>query len=127
MNYQEKGRSSYFTVKDQEALDKWANLAGAYIEKKDGKFAVFAEECLTTEDRDGNRVPSIIEAAEEFLADGELVVWTYAYKEGMRYMGGGAFCFNNKGETCQLETNDIYEMAAVRFGVAAESISKAEY
>jgi hypothetical protein len=127
MNYKEKGRSSYFTVKDKEALEKWADLAGVDIEEKEGKFAVFAEESLTTEDEEGNRIPSIIEAAEEFLADGEIVVWTYAYSEGMRYMGGGAFCFNNKGEMCQLETNDIYEMAAVRFGVPAESIPKAEY
>ncbi len=99
MNFDYNGRSSYFKVKDMAFLEKWANsVGGMSIEKGlDDTFCLFVEEPIGDEDQEGNPIMSLSEAGAHFLPDGEVVVFTYRYSEGQRYMGGGAFSFDNQG------------------------------
>jgi hypothetical protein len=129
MNYEYKGRSSYFKVKDLEVLNKWADSTGCvHVEKGDsGTFCLMTEYAIGNEDMEGNPIPSMSEAAKEFLEEGEVVVFAYQYNEGFRYVGGGSLSFDGQGVICSIDSNDIYEATAKKLNLHVDNIPKAEY
>jgi len=128
MNYEYKGRSSHFKVKDLEALNTWADSTGCVdVEKgNNGTFFFTTESAIGDEDMDGNPILSMSEAAKKFLEEGEVIVFTYQYSEGFRYVGGGALSFDGQGVICSVDSNDIYEETAKKLGIDIDLIPKAE-
>jgi hypothetical protein len=63
----------------------------------------------------------------QYLADGEVAILTEIGHEGMKYLIGKAVAIDNKGQEVTIDINDICPLAAAKFGVPLEKITKPEY
>jgi hypothetical protein len=77
-------------------------------------------------DDTGKDVRVTQELAKTFVK-GEVMVIMEAGAEGMRYVTGFACAFNHTGKEFWLNINDIYKLAAAKFGVKKSRIIPCEY
>lgn len=79
------------------------------------------------QDEDGNEFGDFAELVSECLEDDSILIFMENGYEKMRYLTGSACAYNNKGETCAVNINDIYELAEQKLGVSRADITRAEY
>ena len=129
MNYNERSRTNYFKVKNQEALEKFADTIGAELNWEGDRVAMYMQEGIppTVEDEetgDDVEVDFFTEVCK-FLADGEILILQGSGYEGMRALTGWATACDNTGKLVQVNIDDIYAKAARAFCVKEEDITQA--
>jgi hypothetical protein len=123
-----KERSNYVSITDIEAFKSLISKLGGIAIEKEGKFGFVAEEGLASDIEDENEDLVGIDAFKEiskFLKDGEVMVVQSIGGEGIRYLSGLAYAFNNEYEFVNIDLNEIYKKAVDKFGV--KDITVAEY
>ena len=133
-NYQETTRSSYFRVKDKDALRAFLDrFGGAVVAVEDDKDRVgfLAQEGLPsaympdTAGNEGEDVDFVSELAGH-LADHEVMIVMGTGYENMRDLVGYAIAINNKKERREIDLAQIYELAK-QLTKRAKRITRAEY
>lgn len=138
-NYCGTSRTNYFKVRDGEAFKKWAeglhlDVAVGHVGEKEGKFALFPSRnsddgCFpdgtiydeaTDEDRDFDFAAEL----SKHLAEGEVAVHVHIGAEKLRYLLGYAVAVNHRGETVEVNIDEIYKLADTHLGVLP---TRAEY
>jgi hypothetical protein len=69
----------------------------------------------------------LVEIVSPHLEGDQVCVVQMVGSEKLRYLTGHAYAFNAKGEVCVVSIDDIYEKAALKFGVALSQIAQATY
>jgi len=70
---------------------------------------------------------NIFEELAEQLQEDQVAVVIEVGQEKLRYLGGIAIAVNSKGETVQIDLNDIYKQASEKFNIPIENIEEASY
>lgn len=137
-NYCGVARTNYVTVDDVEglkkALEPWpikviTNAAGqvGFLDDDPDGCGWPSWAC----DDDGNELDlDVAEVIMPFVKEGEVLVLKESGHEKMQYVTGWSTAWVRRGndvQYVQLSLNDIYRLAADKFGVAKKSISAAEY
>lgn len=129
MNYNERSRTNYFKVKDEEALKQFADAISAQVDWEGDRAALIAQEGIppTMEDEETGDDMEVDFGAEvcKFLADGEILVLQGSGYEGMRCVTGWATAYDNTGKMVTISIDDIYAKAAKKFKVKEDTISRA--
>lgn len=139
-NWYGTARSNYFRVKDEPAFRQEAARLGLKVVASTLNKEFFMV-CPATNDSggwpvwsttegDGDNMPlelDIVASLSKHLVEGEIVVLLEAGAEGIRYITGRAVAFDFKGQRIDLRLDDIYSMAAKKFKMPVNSITKAEY
>ncbi len=112
-------RSSYFSCTDLDAFDKVCedmNLTRLYGREDQAGLVAFVkeegflsdEQEIETESGDWQTV-NFKDVLAPLMADGWWIVIQSGGYEGIRYVAGDSWAFNNKGEERYLHINDIYD------------------
>lgn len=128
-NYYASARSNYFKVKDLTAfIEAIKPFPIKIYEHTDGSLCLLSDNdggwswynAKTDEEIDS------VELISPHLQDNEVCILLETGAEKLRYLGGTAQAFDNKGEAAFLSLNEIYDRARDVFGPQA-SITRAEY
>lgn len=129
MNYHERARTNYFRVKDQEALEEFAEKASLQLERKGDLVAIIAEGGIPStvfdEELEDDVIVDFSDEVCKFLADGEILILQGNGYEGMRCLTGWASAFDNTGKVVTISIDEIYAKAAKAFDVKEENITRA--
>lgn len=135
-NWYGTSRSNYFRVKDEAAFRKFVDATGVecFVDNKH-RFAVVADSV-----NDGNWPSNIYKQYEDgtedyediafidelakHLADDEIAVLMTTGAEKLRYVTGVAVAIKNDGSYVEINIDDIYDVAFLKWGVKP---SRAEY
>lgn len=129
MNWIGSARTNYFRVKDFAAFAAAMAPFDVRVLKREENPPSFGLTATT----DGGDWPSFDEEGEDIdfievvrahLQDGEIAVFMTIGAEGMRYLAGHACAVNSAGERVDVDIDDIYEAAKLKFG--AMDITRAE-
>jgi hypothetical protein len=133
MDWIGSARTNYFRVKDAAAFVAAMEPFDVCVLKREEDPLFFGLAATT----DGGDWPSFDEEDEDLdfvetvrvhLQDGEVAVFMTVGAEGMRYLTGYAIAVNSVGERVDVDIDDIYEAAKLKFGVSNISdITRAEY
>lgn len=94
----------------------------------DGSRSEFGGFPSTVWDEEDNEVEfSWAEHVAPFLAEGEVLVFMESGSEKLRYISGHAGAITWDGREVVIYLGDIYRMAAEKFGVDVNCITRAEY
>lgn len=126
------GRTNYFRVRDTGRLEELLSGSGITVEHEavgDRVVLLDAEGSDWTiysddDDYEGTWLPDVI---AEHLAPGETAIFQSIGNEKLRFLSGYAVAVSASGEQVQIALDDIYDQAAARFGVPADTISRAIY
>lgn len=120
-NWYGTSRSNYFAVKDLEAFkaalkpfeleivtsDRHEGLVAVLAETDDGGFPSYY-----VDEDDGDLVDvDIVALITEHLADGHVCVLQSVGAEKLRYLTGWAVAFNNKGESIEVNIDNVITQA----------------
>lgn len=136
-SWQGTARSNYVRVENidalRAALEPWPitmhetedHLVAFFAETDDGDFPSFKT------DENGEEIEfSFADVVMPHVAVGEVLVTMTIGAEGRRYLTGAASALVRDGdgnvESLSFGLNDIYDLAAMKFGVDEESINRAE-
>lgn len=137
-NYIGTARTNYVTVEDidslKEALGMWPLII---VTNDKGQVALLDNDHdgagwpVWGLDDDGNEVQlDVAEVIMPFVKEGDVLVVKEVGHEKQRYVCGWANAYIRRGDDVQevcLNLNDIYRIAAEKFGVPEGAITNAEY
>lgn len=115
-------RTNYFKVKDLQKFTKGCYRREAKILKSDshpGCVAVYS----TNEYGMWSNRHGMIDFITKNLADKEVCVMQEIGNEGLRFMWGISFAFDNTGNIVTIDTQDIYQLAKQKFGIDVNEAS----
>lgn len=78
------------------------------------------------EDENGEEM-DFASMVSECLEDNSILIFTGIGSEANRYLSGWATAYNNKGESTSVNIDSIYNIAAHKFNLAVDEITRAEY
>ena len=121
-SYRGASRTNYFQVKDEAAFRAWAAKWKLKVIENDGLVGLLPSEAsdegvffLFDEKLDDSR--DICDEIAGHLADGSVAIVVEAGAQKLCYIGGWAVAINSQGERAQVSLDDIYALAAAKFGV----------
>jgi len=137
-NWYGTARSNTFTVVDMDGLKQALSpFADIEIRERAGKVCLLVTDgdyggwpsCVFTENEEEHEFDPAV-CVMPYVKEGEVVVFMEAGAEKLRYITGNAQAFIRKDSTVtsvSISLDDIYHMAAEKFGLDVGQINVAEY
>ncbi|WP_454232459.1 hypothetical protein [Mycolicibacterium fortuitum] len=139
-NYYGVGRSNTFLVKDVAALKKTLEPGEfevvEYPHRDPNAVMLVVNDCdgnggwcqwIYPADGDEPEELSVPDVIAEHLQDGQVAVFQHSGAEAKRYVIGHSIAVHSSGQQVTVDINDIYSLAAVRFGIDSDQINWAAY
>lgn len=137
-NYEGKGRSNYFKVKDikkfKDFIEEFSDLSfvrqnecgldglvGFLVECESGTLPVYRGDEDTREEEEIDFVSLLA----EHLQEGQVAIIQQIGSEKLRYLSGTSIAVNSKGEALSVDLNDIYELVNSKWRI--KDVETCEY
>lgn len=139
-NYEGAERTNYVRIRQEkvEWVEKYADSFNIEMFEKDGAYCFTPSEytddgCFNTWreylDAEGNECEDELDLAKVALCmeEGQVLVILSSGHEKLRYISGWAAAWDWRGNCVSLGLSGIYMLAAEKFDVSVDDISRAEY
>ena len=132
-NWYGASRSNYFKVKDEAKFIEWAEGLGLVVIRSQHNSKLvgihpndYREGEWPSDPEDGEDTDLFTQLSKH-LEPGQVAVLQTIGSENLRYLTGWAVAVNSKGKQVTVSIDDIYMVAAKKFGMDSTGITSACY